>query len=158
MKSIGLGDSVEKFTKATGIKKMVKFIKVPTLAAGVAGETLIPIDQIGGMAAVSTGAGAGAITTLTVSMTTGKTAGITSGIYVVVLSAPIVAPATTATRVADMIASFNAALTANPGGVVSTVVPPLTTAQNPLAQTGSGRQPIINPAVRNRFRSAIFTA
>ena len=139
---------------------MAKFIKVPTTSGtGVVGETLIPINQIGGMAAVNTGAGANAITTLTVSMTTGKTAGVTSGIYVVVLSAPIVAPATTATRVADMIASFNAALTANPGGVVSTVVPPLTTAQAPVAQSGQqGRIIITAQPVRNQFTSAVFTA
>ena len=141
---------------------MAKFIKVPTtstVATGsVVGETLIPIDQIGGMAAVSSGAAGAEITTLTVSMTTGKAALATSGVYVIVLPAPVVAPATAATRVADMIASFNAALTANPGGVVSTVVPPLTTAQNPVAQSGAqGRQPIVTPAVTNRFRSAIFT-
>jgi len=138
---------------------MAKFIKVPTTsAAGVVGETLIPIDQIGGMVAANTGVGAAAITTITLSMTTGKAAGVGSGIYVVVLPAPIVAPATVATRQADALASFNAALTANPGGVVSTVVPPLTTAQNPVAQSGAqGRQPIVTPAVTNRFRSAIFT-
>ena len=138
---------------------MAKFIKVPTTsAAGVVGETLIPIDQIGGMVAVNAGAGAAALTTITLSMTTGKAAGVASGIYVVVLPAPIVAPATVATRQADALASFNAALTANPGGVVSTVVPPLTTAQNPVAQSGAqGRQPIVTPAVTNRFRSAIFT-
>ena len=138
---------------------MAKFIKVPTTSAtGVVGETLIPIDQIGGMVAVNAGAGAAALTTITLSMTTGKAAGVASGIYVVVLPAPIVAPATVATRQADALASFNAALTANPGGVVSTVVPPLTTAQNPVAQSGAqGRQPIVTPAVTNRFRSAIFT-
>ena len=138
---------------------MAKFIKVPTTsAAGVVGETLIPIDQIGGMVAANTGVGAAAITTITLSMTTAKAAGVGSGIYTVVLPAPIVAPATVATRQADALASFNAALTANPGGVVSTVVPPLTTAQNPVAQSGAqGRQPIVTPAVTNRFRSAIFT-
>ena len=138
---------------------MAKFIKVPTTyAAGVVGETLIPIDQIGGMVAVNAGAGAAALTTITLSMTTGKAAGVGSGIYVVVLPAPIVAPATVATRQADALASFNAALTANPGGVVSTVVPPLTTAQAPVAQSGlQGRQPITAQAVYNQFTSAVFT-
>jgi hypothetical protein len=79
-------------------------------------------------------------------------------LYTIVLPAPIIAPATAATRIADALAVFSAALVANPGGIVSTVVPPLTTAQNPLPQTGSGRQPIVSQAVRNRFRSAVFTA
>ena len=133
---------------------MAQFLKVPTTSvAGVVGETLIPVSKIGGITATSAGAGAAALTTVVVSTDSSATS-----LYTVILSAPIVAPATVATRVADAIASFSAALVANPGGIVSTVVPPLTTAQNPLAQTGSGRQPIINPAVRNRFRSAIFTA
>jgi len=133
---------------------MAQFLKVPTTSvAGVVGETLIPVSKIGGITATSAGAGAAALTTVVVSTDSSATS-----LYTVILSAPIVAPATVATRVADAIASFSAALVANPGGIVSTVVPPLTTAQNPLAQTGSGRQPIIDQAVRNRFRSAIFTA
>ena len=133
---------------------MAQFLKVPTTSvAGVVGETLIPVSKIGGITATSAGAGVAALTTVVVSTDSSATS-----LYTVILSAPIVAPATVATRVADAIASFSAALVANPGGIVSTVVPPLTTAQNPLAQTGSGRQPIIDQAVRNRFRSAIFTA
>ena len=133
---------------------MAQFLKVPfTSAAGVLGETLIPVNKIGGITATSAGAGAAGLTTIVVSTDSSATS-----LYTIVLPAPIVAPATAATRIADALAVFSAALVANPGGIVSTVVPPLTTAQNPLAQTGSGRQPIINPAVRNRFRSAIFTA
>ena len=133
---------------------MAQFLKVPTTSvAGVVGETLIPVSKIGGITASSAGAGAAALTTVVVSTDSSATS-----LYTVILSAPIVAPATVATRVADAIASFSAALVANPGGIVSTVVPPQTTAQNPLPQTGSGRQPIVSPAVRNRFRSAIFTA
>ena len=133
---------------------MAQFLKVPfTSAAGVLGETLIPVNKIGGITATSAGAGAAGLTTIVVSTDSSATS-----LYTIVLPAPIVAPAAAATRIADALAVFSAALVANPGGIVSTVVPPLTTAQNPLAQTGSGRQPIINPAVRNRFRSAIFTA
>ena len=133
---------------------MAQFLKVPTTSvAGVVGETLIPVSKIGGITATSAGAAAAALTTVVVSTDSSATS-----LYTVILSAPIVAPATVATRVADAIASFSAALVANPGGIVSTVVPPQTTAQNPLPQTGSGRQPIVSPAVRNRFRSAIFTA
>jgi len=133
---------------------MANFLKVPVVSAtGVTGQTLIPISHIGGMVAISSLAGANAITTLTITTNTSATS-----LYTVVLSAPIVAPATTATRVADMLASFNAALTANPGGVVSTVVPPLTTAQAPVAQSGQqGRTIITAQPVRNQFTSAIFT-
>jgi len=140
---------------------MAQFLKVPTTsAAGVVGETLIPISHIGGMVATNTGAAAAAITTLVITTDTSATS-----LYTVVVSAPIVAPATAATRQADMLASFSAALTANPGGVVSTVVPPLTTAQAPLAQgggTANGRGPqgnivVTAPAVRSTFVSAIFT-
>ena len=133
---------------------MAQFLKVPfTSAAGVLGETLIPVNKIGGITATSAGAGAAGLTTVVVSTDSSATS-----LYTIVLPAPIVAPATAATRIADALAVFSAALVANPGGIVSTVVPPLTTAQNPLPQTGSGRQPIVSQAVRNRFRSAIFTA
>ena len=133
---------------------MAQFLKVPfTSAAGVVGETLIPVNKIGGITATSAGAGAAGLTTVVVSTDSSATS-----LYTIVLPAPIVAPATAATRIADALAVFSAALVANPGGIVSTVVPPLTTAQNPLPQTGSGRQPIVSQAVRSRFRSAIFTA
>ena len=133
---------------------MAQFLKVPfTSAAGVLGETLIPVNKIGGITATSAGAGAAGLTTIVVSTDSSATS-----LYTIVLPAPIVAPAAAATRIADALAVFSAALVANPGGIVSTVVPPLTTAQNPLPQTGSGRQPIVSQAVRSRFRSAIFTA
>ena len=133
---------------------MAQFLKVPTSSvAGVVGETLIPVNKIGGITATSAGAGAAGLTTVVVSTDSSATS-----LYTIVLPAPIVAPATAATRIADALAVFSAALVANPGGIVSTVVPPLTTAQNPLPQTGSGRQPIVSQAVRSRFRSAIFTA
>ena len=133
---------------------MAKFLKVATTsAAGVVGETLIPIDQYGGMVATNTLAGANAITTLVITTSTSATS-----LYTIILSAPIAGPATVASRQADMLAAFNSALIANPGGVVSTVVPPLTTAQAPVAQSGlQGRQPITAQAVYNQFTSAVFT-
>ena len=134
---------------------MAQFLKVPTTSAtGVVGETLIPISHIGGMVATSAGAGAAGLTTVVITTDTSATS-----LYTVILPAPIVAPATAATRIADALASFNAALTANPGGVVSTVVPPLTTAQAPVAQSGQqGRTIITAQPVRNQFTSAVFTA
>ena len=58
--------------------------------------------------------------------------------------------------VLDAIAS---ALTANPGGVVSTVGSPVSVAQVPLAQSGAqGRQPITTAQVDVSYTSAAFTA
>ena len=57
--------------------------------------------------------------------------------------------------VLDAIAS---ALTANPGGVVSTVGSPVSIAQAPLAQSGAqGRQPITVAQVNVTYTSAVYT-
>ena len=56
-----------------------------------------------------------------------------------------------------MIEAFNKAIVANPGGVVSTVVPPLTTAQAPAAQSGqSGKILITQQAVYTKFATCLF--
>jgi len=58
--------------------------------------------------------------------------------------------------VLDAIAS---ALTANPGGVVSTVGSPVSVAQAPLAQSGlQGRQPITIAQVNVTYTSAAYVA
>jgi len=58
--------------------------------------------------------------------------------------------------VLDAIAS---ALTANPGGVVSTVGSPVSVAQVPLAQGGAqGRQAITTAQVNVTYTSAVYTA
>jgi len=58
--------------------------------------------------------------------------------------------------VLDAIAS---ALTANPGGVVSTVGSPVSIAQAPLAQSGlQGRQPITIAQVNITYTSATYVA
>ena len=58
--------------------------------------------------------------------------------------------------VLDAIAS---ALTANPGGVVSTVGSPVSIAQAPLAQSGlQGRQPITIAQVNVTYTSATYVA
>ena len=55
--------------------------------------------------------------------------------------------------------SIQAAMTANPGGVVSTVVPSVSQAQAPLAQSGQqGRIVITAPQIQVVFASAAFTA
>ena len=120
---------------------MAQFLKVETLAAGEA-EVLIPIDGIAGMLATSDGTD----TTLVISM---KAPGATAK-YTVVVADP-------AGGLNAMYAAFNKAITANPGGVVSTVVPPLTTAQAPAAQSGQqGSIKITQQAIFTKFASCTF--
>ena len=120
---------------------MAKFLKVETLAAGEA-EVLIPIDNIAGMLATSNGTN----TTLVISL---KSPGATAK-YTVVVADP-------AGGLDSMYEAFNKAIVANPGGVVSTVVPPLTTAQVPAAQSGQqGSIKITTQAVYTKFASCTF--
>ena len=120
---------------------MTQFLKVEALAAGQA-VTLIPIAEIAGMLATSDATD----TTLVITMKTG-----TPGTYTIVVADPL-------GGLNSMYKVFNDAITANPGGVVSTVVPPLTTAQVPLAQSGlQGRQPITIAQVNVTYTSAAYT-
>tara|TARA_R110000850_G_scaffold22817_1_gene67326 strand:+ start:209 stop:607 length:399 start_codon:yes stop_codon:yes gene_type:complete len=132
---------------------MAKFLKFETLAAARP-EVLINIEQIGGILVANDNAGAGAaVTTATITMQSG-----TPGVYTVSLAASVTGT-TQAAREAELQNAINSALTANPGGVVSTVVPPLTTAQAPVAQSGlQGRQPITAQAVYNQFTDCTFVA
>ena len=59
----------------------------------------------------------------------------------------------------DVLNAIQAAMTANPGGVVSTVGSPVSVAQVPLAQSGAqGRQPITTAQVNATYTSAALTA
>ena len=59
----------------------------------------------------------------------------------------------------DVLNAIQSAMTANPGGVVSTVGSPVSVAQVPLAQSGAqGRQPITTAQVDVSYTSAAFTA
>ena len=121
---------------------MAQFLKVEALAAGQA-VTLIPIAEIAGLAASSDATD----TTLVITMKTG-----TVGTYTIVVADPL-------GGLDSMFKAFNDAITANPGGVVSTVVPPLTTAQAPAAQSGQqGRIVVTAPAVYTQFASCTFAA
>ena len=121
---------------------MAQFLKVEALAAGQA-VTLIPIAEIAGMLATSDATD----TTLVITMKTG-----TPGTYTIVVADPL-------GGLNSMYKVFNDAITANPGGVVSTVVPPLTTAQVPLAQSGlQGRIEVTAQAVYTQFASCTFAA
>ena len=118
---------------------MAQFLKVEALAAGEA-VTLIPIAEIAGLAASSDATD----TTLVITMKTG-----TIGTYTVVVADPL-------GGLDSIFKSFNDAITANPGGVVSTVVPPLTTAQ--VLDSVDGRQLITTQAVYTQFASCTYAA
>ena len=122
---------------------MAKFLKVEALAAGQA-EVLIPIEGIAGMLASSSGGN----TTLVISM---KAPGATAK-YTVIVADPL-------GGLDAMYAAFNKAIAANPGGVISTVVPPLTTAQvpqQPSISGAQGRTVVTTAEVYTKFASCTF--
>lgn len=129
---------------------MAKYIKLNlTTPGGTTGsELLINIDQITRLATAST-------TTTDIFFDNVVTA---TKKWTITHTAPLVANA-----VLDAIQS---AMTANPGGVISTVVGPVNTAQVPAAQgagAADGRGPngqllITQPQVNVTFTSAAYTA
>ena len=122
---------------------MAKYIKFNLAAPGGAtgSELLINIDQITRIATGST-------TTTDIFFDNNVTA---TKKWTITHTAPLVANA--------LLDSIQAAMTANPGGVVSTVVPSVSQAQAPLAQSGQqGRIVITAPQIQVVFASAAFTA
>ncbi len=121
---------------------MAKYIKFNLTAPGgtTGSELLINIDQITRIATAST-------TTTDIFFDNIVTA---TKKWTVTHLAPLVAN--------DVLNAIQAAITANPGGVVSTVGAPISVAQVPLAQTGSGRQVITTAQVNATYTSAAFTA
>jgi len=116
---------------------MAQFLKVEAVSQP---QSLIPIDQISGITCTSNGTNSTLIIEL--QNVTKK--------WTVVVADP-------AGGVNAMIEAFNKAIVANPGGVVSTVVPPLTTAQAPAAQSGqSGKILITQQAVYTKFATCLF--
>ena len=136
---------------------MAKFLKVkagPVEGDGI--ETLIPIDGIAGVGVASSGATSSAITTATITMDSGS-----PGTYEIVVDAPVDGSTgfTAATREKQLADAVNAALVANPGGVVSTLVPPVTVLQAPAAQSGQkGSILVTQPAIYNQFKTCTYSA
>jgi len=118
---------------------MAKFLKVELVGGSF---SLIPVEEIAGI----TAAAAGPDTEITITLANG-----TSN-YVVTMDDQL-------PSIADTLESFNNALIANPGGIVSTVVPPIVIAQVPAAQSGEqGRIVVTTPAKYGVFNSVTFTA
>ena len=108
---------------------MAKFLKIPLTGVANTPEQLISIDQV-------------------VSVVPGDTAGpggnptTTTRIFLNAAAAfdTIQITHTAALTAGDVLAAFNAALTANPGGVVSTLGSPIATAQVPQQPSIGGAQ------------------
>ena len=122
------------------LTKMAKYIKFDLTANDPSPELLIPLDGITHCATVN-----GTSTDVFLSINNAA-----STKWRITHTAPLVATA--------VLSAIQDAQKANPGGVVSTVVGPIQTAQVPLAQTGSGRQVITTAAKSVTFTSAVFTA
>ena len=124
---------------------MAKFLKVVCSTAGQE-QVLIPIDQIQSVVEGTIGA---ANTPVVINLR--PSGAQATALYTI-----------TGPNSADGIGAFakvvNDAIIANPGGVVSTVGYPLTTAQVPAAQTGlQGRQPITVQAAHTPFATCLYS-
>jgi hypothetical protein len=133
---------------------MANFLKVNAgPAAGDGIETLIPIDKIAGIRSVVNAAN---VTTIIIKMDSTATSLYT--ITVPGVTGGAGGGATSASRQLDATDAINAALVANPGGVVSTLgaVPALL--QVPAAQSGAqGRIAITQAATFAQYTDCIYT-
>ena len=133
---------------------MANFLKVNAgPAAGDGIETLIPIDKIAGIQSVVNAAN---VTTIIIRMNSTATSLYT--ITVPGVTGGAGGGATSASRQLDATDAINAALVANPGGVVSTLgaVPALL--QVPAAQSGAqGRIAITQAATFAQYTDCIYT-
>jgi len=134
---------------------MAQYLKVnagPVAGDGI--ETLIAIDKISGIASVINAAN---VTTIII-----RTDSTATSLYTIAVPGVTGAASqntTSATREKDATDALNDALTANPGGVVSTLgaVPALF--QTPAAQSGqSGKILITQAATFAQYTTCIYTA
>ena len=127
---------------------MAKYVKFDLTGNVPSPELLIPLDAITHAVTVNT--------TSTDVFLSNNNAATTK--WRITHTAPLVATA--------VLSAIQDAQKANPGGVVSTVVGPINTAQAPVAQgaapaTGRGPQgqsAITQPAIHVTFTSAVYTA
>ena len=133
---------------------MANFLKVNAGAAGTGvTQTLIPIENIGAIASVVNAAN---VTTIVIQMANFQTVGT----YTITVPGVTggATGATSATREKDAVDALNAALTANPGGVVSTLAAVPALLQAPAAQSGAqGRIAITQPATFAQYSTCVYT-
>ena len=132
---------------------MANFLKVNAGAAGTGvTQTLIPIENIGAIASVVNAAN---VTTIVIQMANFQTVGT----YTITVPGVTggATGATPATREKDAVDALNAALTANPGGVVSTLAAVPALLQAPAAQSGAqGRLVITQPATFAQYTTCTY--
>ena len=117
---------------------MAKFIKIPL--TGVTGQPEILVDSSSIVSVIAGDvAGPGANPTLKTRILTKS--GVTGYQTLELTHTAALAPA-------SIVGVINAAIKANPGGIISTVGQPVSVAQNPDPNAGGqGRQPIVADAV-----------
>ena len=124
---------------------MAKFLKIPLTGVANTPEQLVSIDQIVSVVPGDVaGPGANPTTTTRIFLNAAAafdTIQVTHGI---------------ALTAGDVLKAFNSALTANPGGVVSTLGAPLQTAQV-VVPTTSGRQLITIQPVHVAYTAIAFS-
>ena len=124
---------------------MAKFIKIPL--TNVAGQPEILVDS-SSIVSVIAGAVAGPGNTPTLKTRILTNSGVTGYQTLELTHTAALAPAT-------IVGAINAAIKANPGGIISTVASPVSVAQNPVAQSGAqGRIVVVAPAVQVIYSAA----
>ena len=133
---------------------MAQFLKVnagPAADDGI--ETLIPISKIAGIESVTN---ATSVTTIVI-----KTDSTATSLYTIAVPGVTGAASqltTSAMREKDATDALNAALTANPGGVVSTLSSVPAFYQTPAAQSGQdGKILITQAATWAQYTTCIYT-
>jgi len=124
---------------------MAKFLKIPLTGVANTPEQLVSIDQIVSVVPGDV-AGPGANPTTTTRIFLNAAAAFDT----------IQVTHTAALTAGDVLKAFNSALTANPGGIVSTLGSPLNTAQI-VAPALSGRQLITTQAVHVNYTAIAFS-
>jgi len=126
---------------------MATFLKIPLTGVANTPEQLIAIDQV---VSVIPGDVAGPGANPTTKTRILLNAAAASDVVEVTHTAALVA--------GDVLAAFNSALTANPGGITSTLGSPIKTAQVPAAQSGQqGKILITAPATFVTYTAAAFS-
>tara|TARA_R110002167_G_scaffold5418_5_gene25355 strand:- start:2330 stop:2704 length:375 start_codon:yes stop_codon:yes gene_type:complete len=124
---------------------MAKFLKIPLTGVANTPEQLVSIDQIVSVIPGDT-AGPGANPTTKTRVLLNAAAAFDT--IEITHSAALTA--------GDVLKAFNSALTANPGGIVSTLGAPLNTAQV-VAPAASGRQLITAKAIHVSYTAIAFS-
>jgi len=127
---------------------MAKFLKIPLTGVANTPEILVDMDRIMAVRPGEDGNPATNPTTETTILFGSGNAGFNT-LQITHTPALVGGP--------SVLESFNAAIAANPGGVVSTLGSPVATAQVPAAQSGAqGRTVVTTPATYVTYTAFLF--